>query len=209
MQFEVTDYLQLFERTVNEQALDQLRTYAFGALGLLFVGSLFVGWFVAGLVLRPVGRITRVAQETATEIRLLSRFLEKQGVKSNLIGQLRRIEQQMLPGLHSHSDFDAPDPFNALTPTEKWELVLFFKEALNNIVKHAHATHVEICTRADAKQLYLEISDNGQGMPEDQTPPVHLAKRANKLHAQLEISSAKNEGTTLQLCIPKKRRNKK
>ena len=60
---EVTDYLLLFERAVDEQALDQLRTYAFGALGLLFVGSLFVGWFVAGIVLRPVGRITEVAKE--------------------------------------------------------------------------------------------------------------------------------------------------
>ncbi|MEZ5243541.1 MAG: ATP-binding protein [Acidimicrobiales bacterium] len=63
LEFEVPDTLLLFERAVNEQALDQLRTYAFGALGLLFVGSLFVGWFVAGMVLRPVGRITGVAKE--------------------------------------------------------------------------------------------------------------------------------------------------
>ena len=153
--------------------------------------------------------ITRVAQETATEIRLLSRFLEKRGVESNLIGQLRRIEQQMLTGLHSRADLGATAQFNALTPTDKWELVLFFKEALNNTVKHAQATRVRICTRADAKQLYLEISDNGQGMPENHTPPIHLAKRAKKLHAQLEISSSKNEGTTLRLCIPKKRRHKK
>jgi signal transduction histidine kinase len=63
LEFEVPDTLLLFERAVNEQALDQLRTYAFGALGLLFVGSLFVGWFVAGMVLRPVGRITGVAKD--------------------------------------------------------------------------------------------------------------------------------------------------
>ena len=61
LEFEVQDPLAVFEREVNEQALDQLRTYAFGALGLLFIGSLGVGWFVAGLVLRPVGRITSVA----------------------------------------------------------------------------------------------------------------------------------------------------
>ena len=63
IEFEVTDPLAVFEREVNEQALDQLRTYAFGALGLLFVGSLGVGWFVAGLVLRPVDRITSVASD--------------------------------------------------------------------------------------------------------------------------------------------------
>lgn len=63
VEWEVTDPLAVFEREVNTEALDQLRTYAFGALGLLFVGSLAVGWFVAGLVLRPVGRITRVARD--------------------------------------------------------------------------------------------------------------------------------------------------
>jgi signal transduction histidine kinase len=82
VQFEVPDYILLFERTVNEQALDQLRTYAFGALGLLFVGSLFVGWFVAGLVLRPVGRITGVAREIgATD---LSRRIELDGPDDEL-----------------------------------------------------------------------------------------------------------------------------
>ena len=148
--------------------------------------------------------ITRIAQETATEIRLFSRFLEKQGAKSNLVGQLRRIEQQMLPALRTESEFNAPELFNALSPTEKWELVLFFKEALHNIVKHANATRVEIRTRAEGKQLYLEITDNGQGFPDDSPPPVHLIKRAQKLHGELNISSSKDTGSTLQLAIPKK-----
>jgi signal transduction histidine kinase len=82
VEVEVQDYLLLFERAVNEQALDQLRTYAFGALGLLFVGSLFVGWFVAGLVLRPVGRITAVAQDIeATD---LSRRIDLDGPDDEL-----------------------------------------------------------------------------------------------------------------------------
>ena len=82
VEVEVQDYLLLFERAVNEQALDQLRTYAFGALGLLFVGSLFVGWFVAGLVLRPVGRITAVAKEIeATD---LSRRIDLDGPDDEL-----------------------------------------------------------------------------------------------------------------------------
>ena len=63
IEFEVTDPLAVFEREVNTEALDQLRRYAFGALGMLFVGSLAVGWFVAGIVVRPVGRITGVARD--------------------------------------------------------------------------------------------------------------------------------------------------
>lgn len=95
---EVQDYLLLFEQAVNEQALDQLRTYAFGALGLLFVGSLFVGWFVAGMVLRPVGRITAVAKDIeATD---LSRRIDLDGPEDELKeladtfdGMLGRIDE--------------------------------------------------------------------------------------------------------------------
>ena len=82
LEFEVQDPLAVFEREVNEQALDQLRTYAFGALGLLFIGSLGVCWFVAGLVLRPVGRITAVAREiSGTD---LSRRIELEGPDDEL-----------------------------------------------------------------------------------------------------------------------------
>ena len=78
--FEFDDPLALFEREVNEQALDQLRNYAFAALGLLFIGSLGVGWFV--LVLRPVGRITSVAREiSGTD---LSRRIELEGPDDEL-----------------------------------------------------------------------------------------------------------------------------
>ena len=82
LEFEVQDPLAVFEREVNEQALDQLRTYAFGALGLLFIGSLGVGWFVAGLVLRPVGRLPSVAREiSGTD---LSRRIELEGPDDEL-----------------------------------------------------------------------------------------------------------------------------
>ncbi len=82
IEFEVTDPLAVFEREVNSQALDQLRTYAFGALGMLFVGSLGVGWFVAGIVLRPVGRITGVARDIqATD---LSRRIDLEGPDDEL-----------------------------------------------------------------------------------------------------------------------------
>ncbi len=82
MEFEVTDPLAVFEREINTRALDQLRTYAFGALGMLFVGSLGVGWFVAGIVLRPVGRITGVARDIqATD---LSRRIQLDGPDDEL-----------------------------------------------------------------------------------------------------------------------------
>jgi signal transduction histidine kinase len=54
---------QTFEHLVNSEVLDTLRNVAFIALGLLFLASLGVGWFVAGVVVAPIGRITAVARQ--------------------------------------------------------------------------------------------------------------------------------------------------
>jgi signal transduction histidine kinase len=73
---------QEFERLVNSRTLKELRNYSFGALGVLFVASLGVGWVVAGRVLKPIGRITSVAREIqATD---LSRRIELPGPEDEL-----------------------------------------------------------------------------------------------------------------------------
>lgn len=70
------------ETLTNERALDQLRTYSFGALALLFILSLGVGWVVAGRALRPIERITAVARDIqATD---LSRRIDLAGPDDEL-----------------------------------------------------------------------------------------------------------------------------
>jgi len=70
------------EELVNDRALEKLRNYSFGALGVLFVSSLGIGWFVAGRVLKPIGHITDVANEIqATD---LSRRIALQGPEDEL-----------------------------------------------------------------------------------------------------------------------------
>jgi signal transduction histidine kinase len=79
---DVDAFASSFERTINRRTLDNLRRYSFMALGMLFVGSLVVGWFAAGIVLRPIERITRVAREIqATD---LSRRINLRGPNDEL-----------------------------------------------------------------------------------------------------------------------------
>ena len=78
----VRPWLVIFEEEVNRRALERLRAYSFTALAGLFLGSLVVGWYVAGLVLRPIGRISAVAREiTATD---LSRRIDLGGPSDEL-----------------------------------------------------------------------------------------------------------------------------
>jgi signal transduction histidine kinase len=92
---------QSFEHLVNKSALDQLRSYSFFALGLLFLASLGVGWVVAGRVLRPIGWITGVAREIqATD---LTRRISLGGPKDEL-RDLADTFDEMLGRLESAFD---------------------------------------------------------------------------------------------------------
>jgi signal transduction histidine kinase len=86
-----------FERLVNGQILNKLRNYSFGALGVLFVASLGVGWVVAGRVLAPIGRITSVARDIqATD---LSRRIRLPGPEEDELKQLADTFDAMLARL--------------------------------------------------------------------------------------------------------------
>jgi signal transduction histidine kinase len=70
------------ERAINRRTLDNLRNYSLTALGLLFAGSLGVGWYVSGLMLRPISRITTVANDI--QARDLSRRINLSGPNDEL-----------------------------------------------------------------------------------------------------------------------------
>jgi len=71
-----------FERYSNGRALELFRTNSLLALLVLFLISFAVGWFTAGRVLRPIGRITQVAKEIqATD---LSRRIDLGGPQDEL-----------------------------------------------------------------------------------------------------------------------------
>ncbi|MBU39034.1 MAG: two-component sensor histidine kinase, partial [Acidimicrobiaceae bacterium] len=79
---EETQELMLFEEKVNQNALEQLRNYIFLALAGLLLISLTVGWYVAGIVLKPIKHITFAAREiSATD---LSKRIDLRGPSDEL-----------------------------------------------------------------------------------------------------------------------------
>jgi signal transduction histidine kinase len=68
-QVEVVNEFRAVEKAAKQEALERFRQYAFPALAGLFLVSVGVGWLLADLTLRPIGRITRVARRiSATDL---------------------------------------------------------------------------------------------------------------------------------------------
>jgi len=144
--------------------------------------------------------IIESAERSAKETRALILFLEKDSSQGDLIDRFRNTARQMLSGLELTLDLQAEKQFNKLIPIQKWDLLLFFKEVLNNIIKHADADAVEIRTRKEGHALHLEIRDNGKGLPLN-TQPTHLLKRAKKLNAKIEVTSPETGGTLVECTL--------
>lgn len=83
---------------------------------------------------------------------------------------------------------------------------LVFKEAINNMLRHAHPTRVVLTMRREGRTLMMTMADNGIGFN------PHTAVRGNGLHnmeerarsigGELTISSARGVGTTITLHAP-------
>ncbi len=85
-------------------------------------------------------------------------------------------------------------------------LTQIMREALSNIVRHAHATEVYLDMHETATHLTLVISDNGQGFEPDKVTRGdglrNIRRRAEQFGGTVEIISQPGRGATLTARIP-------
>lgn len=90
------------------------------------------------------------------------------------------------------------------------ELTIFriIQESLNNVIRHANATIVNITLAYEHTALKICISDNGNGfhLPKNSchrgSGIMNMHRRAAILKAKLEIKSKLHEGTSVNIAIP-------
>jgi signal transduction histidine kinase len=87
------------------------------------------------------------------------------------------------------------------------QVFLCLKEALNNVVKHAHATEVQLAIAVAAGALDLEVRDNGRGFDAARDHATGnglsgMAARAEAAGGRCEISSSAEAGTRVHVHVP-------
>ena len=98
-------------------------------------------------------------------------------------------------------------PEYPLDPKFRQEIFFAFKEALNNVVRHARATQVWLRIAVRDEKLRIEVADNGHGLALKERPAGSdgLANMNERLHAvggECEITSDARAGTTVRFLAP-------
>jgi len=101
--------------------------------------------------------------------------------------------------------FDEAEVIIHMNPEFIRNLFLIMKEALHNAVKYSGASRIEVAFKLEPDCHYsFGVSDNGVGMKEKPQQGsgngmLNMKKRAEAIHARLEVESGKNAGTTIRL----------
>jgi PAS domain S-box-containing protein len=155
----------------------------------------------------PLDYVHGLAQAGLAEMRALifelrPDSLEREGIVAALEKQAAVLRSRH--GLEVVTDLDS-EP--ALPTAAKEALYRIAREAINNIIKHAQASRVEVRLQTAGGDIRLEIRDDGIGFNPDADYPGHLGletmrERATAIGARLGIESSPSEGTRLDIHLP-------
>ena len=153
--------------------------------------------------------IITLVDDSCNEVRSVSHSMMPNALlKNNLAEALRTFSNQLnRPGLRI--DLYTEGLEEKLDDDIETVLYRVIQECVNNVVKHAEATAVDISVIRDAEGISATIEDNGIGFrlngsaPTDGIGMKNIRSRIQYLAGTVEFNSSPGSGTLVSLFIPK------
>jgi two-component system, NarL family, sensor kinase len=147
-----------------------------------------------------------LASESAKEVRSIShQMMPNALIKSGLASAIR----EFLGNLDTQNikiNLEVNNLQEALDPTIEKVLYRVLQEAVNNVIKHAKATELNIFIDKNTDQIIAKIIDNGQGFDTtklaDGIGMKNIYDRVAFLKGKVNVQSTPKVGTQIQIEIP-------
>jgi ligand-binding sensor domain-containing protein/signal transduction histidine kinase len=118
-------------------------------------------------------------------------------------------EYLALANLRYRADVPAQLPASSIPPEVRHNVFLAFKEAVNNVVKHAQASEVRIRLEVSPQRFTFEIADNGRGLAhldpnraKTRNGLRNMRKRLEEIHGEFSMTPGAEGGTIVRLTAP-------
>ena len=157
-----------------------------------------------------VASISRIARESVAAMSDIVWAINPQ--RDRLIDLVRRMRHHLQEVSAAHGvavEFRAPteDEDMRLDAAVRRDLFLIFKEAVNNAVRHAQSSRVDVQIVAERSAVTIEVADNGRGFDRADLADGHgldsMRHRSERIAATLEIESSPGRGTVVRVTVPR------
>jgi signal transduction histidine kinase len=162
--------------------------------------------------------VAGLLRECIDDLRLVIDSLEPiENDLATLLGTLRlRLGDRLAAaGLQLHWAVDDVPPLDWLDPPSALQVLRLAQEMFTNVLKHAHARHVQVSLRRVGNDVQVEIADDGVGCAAASLEVCdasggnvggrglrNMRTRAASLAARVEFESRPGEGTRVRLLLP-------
>lgn len=157
----------------------------------------------------PLSSIAQISRESVASLSdIVWAINPKRDQLFDLIQRMRRLASEILAGRRIEYEFLAPvsDRELRLGVDVRRNLLLIFKEAINNVARHSACSTADIELRVEKPWLVLLIKDDGRGFDpaalNEGNGLVSMKRRADHLGGEFQVTSGAGKGTEIRLRVP-------
>jgi signal transduction histidine kinase/ligand-binding sensor domain-containing protein len=164
-------------------------------------------------IARKLSEISRDATRAIADVRAISHALRPGALDQ--VGLTKAVEwmiEQIAGTTTTKFSTEIENIDGLLAPDKEINVYRIVQEALNNVMKHAHASHVLVEMRRQPGELWVSVLDNGRGFDPmradrdgEKEPGLGLpgmAERGKVLGGRIDLQTAPGKGTRLTLTVP-------
>jgi len=159
-------------------------------------------------VSKHIKQIEETAEEALTEMRLLlfelrPPVLEDEGLEAALQSRLSMVENRS--GLQAEFNTTLT---KRLPPLTEEILYRIAQEAFTNVLKHAHASKIQVSLNQENDQIIMGIKDDGVGFDNSSATQkgclglISMQERAEAAGGHLAVDSHTGSGTAIRVVVP-------
>jgi signal transduction histidine kinase len=150
-------------------------------------------------------RLASRLRNASTQIRRLAhdlqpRPVDDRGLEVALTDHIAALDAPDMPAIRLHADITEPLP-----PGITQAAYLVVLEALNNVVRHAHADQCDLTVSVRSGDLVIRVADNGVGLGQAYVSGIGITSMRSRVQALggvFDLGADSVGGTVLQARIP-------
>jgi PAS domain S-box-containing protein len=150
-----------------------------------------------------------LARAGLNEARRSVRALRPQALEETTFWEaLQTLIKSAAVGTEVHTEFQLRGRLRELPPVAQENLLHIGQEALTNTLKYAHATRFDTRLNFNAREVRLELQDNGNGFKTNDRHTgfglTGIRERVEQMSGTLTVTSARGKGTRIVIALPYK-----